>query len=102
MHRLLIAIVAAVALGGCAILDNSPLADLTPEECAALRAEADFWRQALTEMAPDAVERPQAQAAISLIQARIDLRCPVPAPAAEGIAIETSNPSTTGESNDAQ
>ena len=85
MRALILAAGAAVALSGCAALDNSPLADLTPEQCAALRAEADFYRQALTELAPDAADRPRVQAAISLIQARIDLRCPVPPP---GLVLE--------------
>lgn len=78
MRATMFVIVAAVALSGCAALDNSPLADLTPEQCAALRAEADFYRQVLTELAPDAADRPRVQAAVSLIQARIDLRCPAP------------------------
>lgn len=93
MRALILSAVAAVALGGCAALD-SPLADLTPEQCAALRAEADFYRQALTELAPDAAERPRVQAAISLIQARIDLRCPVPPPGLvlEDAAVDSGSP----------
>lgn len=105
MRAVMLAAVAALALSGCATVSDA-VSDHTgttlAQRCERYQAELQFAREALTIALPGSPTAEAAVARIATLELLVDLYCIRAEPAAEGIAIETADPSTTGETDDAQ